>query len=242
VKIQLAVMAALGVLATALVTAAPQDKTALAFKPKTGQVLRYKAGMIVTAEGDRGARTTYDSSETRKITVGAISEAGDIRLDLETEPNTSQVFVNGQPSNARGGGSFSVAVKSDFSLVGYAGPRAKSAENLDTRLYRAITPGYPATPVGVKDTWSREFRANAILGTRGAHAEFEVLGSEVVRGVDCLKVKWAYEELEGVDPMSFKGTGWFDKASGAIVKVDGLIANLPVDAKGKIKQEQLVGK
>jgi hypothetical protein len=82
---------------------------------------------------------------------------------------------------------------------------------------------------------------------RAAHGEYEVLGFEKMRNMDCVKIKWLYEEIEGADPITASALAWIDKATGAPVRVETTIDNVPADAsgntaKGKIKEERVATK
>jgi len=227
--------------------AGAQDKVTLVFTAKAGQVVHYKSEVVLTSEGE-GRRRTYNSKENRKVTVADVAASGDIALAFETE--SGDIFVNGSPVQAKPGqappaSQYTITVRPDLSLVAYQGPRAKSPENLDTRIYRATTPAFAATPVGLRDTWSREFPADRALGTRTARGAYEVLGFEKVRGVDCVKITWLYEE-EGAEAIVATTTAWVEKATGATVKAESTIENVPADAsgasaKGRIKQERVGG-
>lgn len=243
----LAALVALGVMVSGPGTARAQDKVALVFKATAGQVARYKATIVLTLESN-GSRRTWDSNETRKVTVADVAVSGEISMDFETE--SVDMFINGIPTPSKPGqalpAKYTITVRPDLSLAAYKGQRAKSPENLDTRVYRAITPAFSDKPVGYRDKWSREFLADRALGTRAARGDYEVLGFEKVRGVDCVKIKWLYEEVEGVNAIAANATGWVEKATGATVKVETTITNVPADSSGgtlsgRIRQERVGG-
>jgi hypothetical protein len=71
----------------------------------------------------------------------------------------------------------------------------------------------------VGDKWSHDYKAISTIGTRDAHADFELVGFETVGGIKTAKIKIAYSE-SGSDPITMKGTVYADIATGDPVSDD----------------------
>ena len=58
---------------------------------------------------------------------------------------------------------------------------------------------------------------------------FTFLGSEDLDGAPTHKVKMSFTETEGSTPMTFEATVWLSSENGDMLKMDGLLRNVPFD-------------
>ncbi len=86
----------------------------------------------------------------------------------------------------------------------------------------------PDKSVGKGDSWEVKVPGNPKLGTLTTLCNYEVLDSEKVVGIDCLKIKYSVKETEGSAPASAVGTMWINPVDGLVVKTEGDLKNVPM--------------
>ncbi|MES2462554.1 MAG: DUF5117 domain-containing protein [Armatimonadota bacterium] len=218
---------------TATATAAQAaDKFTLVYKAQAGQTKRVKGDLNFTVAAGAN-KMTLVYKQVSKITYAAVAPNGDITLEDLTE--SSEMSVNGQQRpNEDKDEKDTITIHSDGTLAAYkSGSTEKDEDHLGTRLYTASTPVYPKKALAVGDKWSYDYAANAALGTKKAHADYEVLGAEKVGSVDALKIKMTYAESGGTPNISGSGTIWVEKSSGDPVRSEYSLEGVPFGSPGE---------
>ena len=106
---------------------------------------------------------------------------------------------------------------------------------------------FPKTAVGVGDKWSHDYKANDELGQREAHADFEILASEMKGSIDTFKIKMDFSEKSGAHPIHTTGTFSVEKSSGDTIVSDNEVENLTFGGDeatmwlGKFRSERVSG-
>ncbi len=229
-----------------------QDKVPLANRATKGQVIRYKESDNITMES-MGMKLTIEMEETRKVTISDVAANGDITQEGVTESlkrsfNGREVPVEDKEKQEK----TIVAYHPDGTLISYkkeggADDGEKDANKLSVRMFAATSVYFPANAVGVGDKWTKEYKSNADLGLEDGKAEFEIVGTERIGGVDTFKIKFTYKESRATAPIETKGMAWVEKTSGDTVvsEIDfegvKLFGEEAPGASGKSKSERTEG-
>ncbi len=212
------------------VSSLAQDKVVLTYKAKKGQVIRYKTEGSLTMEA-AGNKVDLDLKQVEKDTIIDVSASGDITTDSITE--SEEMTVNGEKSPSEEDKTISTVIsRADGSLSSYklSTGDADGAKS-QARIRNALTPIFTTKSVGVGDKWTIETKENPDLGLENAKADYEVLSTEKLNGVDCVKVKMVYHETSAKSPLSATSTLWIEKSSGDTFAGDSAIENLQFGGK-----------
>ncbi|MBC8137568.1 MAG: DUF5117 domain-containing protein, partial [Fibrella sp.] len=212
---------------------AAADKFYLVYRAQAGQVKKTKEDATIKFEVG-GQTITMDYKGTSKVTFSKVSPSGEVTLEDKTE--SEEFTINGmkRPQEAANEDTSAVTVKPNGEIIGYKEEKKDSEEdddNLGIRLQAASTPIFPAKTVGAGDKWSHDYKANAELGTRDAHADFELVGFEKVAGINTAKIKLTYAE-SGSDAITMKGVVYVDVATGDPVRDDFEATGIPFGPDG----------
>lgn len=90
---------------------------------------------------------------------------------------------------------------------------------------------WPENPVSVGSKWSFDREASAKQGTPASVSEFEIVGTEDVKGVSAVKVRYSTKELSGEEPAASQGFHWVDKATGRVLRSEMEWKNAPVSGQ-----------
>lgn len=223
-------------------------KVTLAYRAKVGQVTRSKSEGTLHFEAN-GAKMTLEVKETDKLTFTAVAPGGDITFERENE--SQEMTFNGQkmPSEAPKDTKETITLRANGTLVAYkVAEDNKEQGKLSVRLHVASAPVFPQTPVGVGDTWSHEYKADADLGTEAGKADFELVAWEKIGGVDAAKIKMRFGEAGTSPAITGSGFVWVEKTSGDAVVTEYEIDNVPfgsgeqrVVLAGKVRDERIEG-
>lgn len=203
-----------------------QEKVQLLYKANAGQTARYRSDEVLTIDNP-GAKAIIEGKEVSKVTFTDIAANGNITILHETE--SSQMRQNGQalpptPNTDKD----TIIFRPDGTVVSYKSTSSNADQvKLGARLYPATTPVFPATPVGVGSKWSKEFVADTAVGFHAGKADFELLSSEKVNGIDSFKIKMIYKETDSTPVLTATSTIWVEKSSGDAVQADSEIENVP---------------
>lgn len=240
----LATMLSFGV---AVLPALGQSTVTLALRAKVGQTMRYKGEGALTLEA-AGQKLTMEITQTEKVNVTAVSSEGNITVETRTE--SYEMSVNGTkvPDESRDEVT-TITVRPNRTLVAYKRDTAEpDPSNLSVRLYAATTPVLPDKPVGVGNKWSHTYKEDTDLGTRAAHADFELLALEKVQGVDTAKIRMIYKESAGSPALGASLTAWIEVSTGDTVKSETEVENVPFGdgpasalANGKMQDQRIEG-
>ncbi|MBC8102053.1 MAG: zinc-dependent metalloprotease [Cytophagales bacterium] len=212
--------------APAAATATAAEKFTLAYKAQVGQtkLIRGEAVFNMTMAGSKLALT---NKQVSKITYTAIASNGDITFEDVTQ--SSEAMVNGRAlPNDDKNDTDTITIHPDGTLVSYkSGGTDKDEDRLGPRLYTATTPVFPKKPLTAGDKWSHDYLPNNDLGTRKAHADYEVLGAEKVGAIDTVKVKMTYAEDGPTPNITGSGTIWVEKLSGDPLRTEYTVDGVP---------------
>ncbi len=209
---------------------AAADKFYLVYRAQAGQVKKIKeeATIKFTTEGQA---ITMDYKGTSKVTYSKVSPDGEVTLEDKTESEEYTVNGNKAPQEEPNEDTSAVTLKPNGEIAAFTEDKKdKDSEmpddHLGVRLQAASTPIFPAKTVGPGDKWSHDYKANAEMGTRDAHADFELVGFEKIGGANTAKIKMTYAE-SGSDPITAKGVVYVDVATGDPVRDDFEANGLP---------------
>lgn len=215
--------------ATTAPTATPAaDKFTLVYKAQAGQTKRVKGELNLSA-AVAGNKLALTNRQVSKISFTAVAPNGDITFEDLTE--SSELAVNGRPvpDSSSKDEKDTIIIHPDGTLASYkSGSAEKDDDHLGPRMYIAGTPVFPKNAVGVGDKWAQDYSENGTLGTRKAHADFEVLGAEKVGPIDAIKVKMTYAESGAAPNITGTGTIWVEKASGDALRSEYTVDGVPL--------------
>ncbi len=203
----------------------PADKLVLVYRAKKDLVARYKNTSMNQAEA-QGRKLVISSMSVEKVTVSSVAANGNITFEQQSE--SVERTINGQraPEEDLSKDKSTFTVAPDGSLISIVqGDGAESKEA--AREYASQSVVFPATAVGVGDKWAHEYKNDDRLGSRDAHADFEVLASEMKGTIDTFKVKMEFREKSGSHPMHTVGTFSIEKSTGDAIVSDMEIENAP---------------
>lgn len=224
-----------------------QERVTLLYKARQGQVMRYKSEAALTMEAG-GMKVSLEVKEVEKVTVQEVAANGSITRESETE--SSEYSVNGNKLPEREDKNrTSITLSPRGMLVALKRSGDDKTESKEqARFAAASLPVFSEQPVGVGDRWSTDYKADAEIGTRAAHADYEVLAFERASGVDAVKLKVRYKETEAHPPLAVEGIVWVEKSTGDTVLRDVALENLTfgagpmsVQASGKLHEERTEG-
>jgi len=223
-----------------------QEKTVLAYKAKKGQVIRYKTEGSLSMDAG-GMKVNLDLKQVEKDTIVDVSASGDITIDSVTE--SEEMTVNGEKAPSEEDKTVTSSVShADGTLVSYKlSSGEKDEAKSQARIRTALTPVFSTKPVGMGDKWTIEIKSNPELGLEDSRSYYEVLGTDKVNGVDCIKIKMIYRETSAKSPLSSTSTIWVEKSSGDSFVSDTQVDNVQFGGKtgplvaGKLHQTRIEG-
>lgn len=203
---------------SALSLAARQDPVEVKWKPKAGSVYKYKMEVLASGiEGPQGpAELKISSTLTR--TIKELLEDGNV--NVEEAQNELSVLFDGQDlTEMLGASSFTTTMK-----VAPNGEtlekKSDAPEQTDNpRLNNATAFTYPAGPLAIGATWTREVAADASKNIPSASTTFTLSATEDIDSKwKAHKIDIVFKEGEGSNPMSATGTIWIDVVDGELIK------------------------
>ena len=203
--------------ATTAAQAAAPAKQVIRLQDKVGDTWTYKIDASMSIQGSVG-----DFTGLTKITVVKVD--GDLATVKTSE---SQMVVS------FGGQTINVPDSPEQYEVHDSTGRVTSIKGEDVgpnnyRMTALSSMVFPSNAIGVGDSWTIQYPADPKLGGVAAVAKFKVIGTEVVGGVDCLKISVDASELSGDTPGSSVGTTWVNPKTGLQVKAEAEWENFPV--------------
>jgi hypothetical protein len=220
------------------------EKVVMRYKAAAGQTKRTGGKAALTFNGNGALK--IEIKQTSKVTYTRVDEkSGELTFEDVTE-SQEFTFPDGRTQKSDKADTSSATIRPNGTLVSYksSDPSDKDGATLDTRLFVATTIVYPDTPVGVGDKWGHDYKADTTLGTRDAHADFEVVGVTQIGGNDALKIKMAYAE-KGEKAVTTKGTFLVEKITGDEIASDYTLDNVPFPnmgmARGALQSQRLEG-
>lgn len=212
---------------------AAADKFYLVYRAQPGQVKKTKEEATIKFSIE-GQAVTMDYKGTSKVTYSKVSPSGEVTIEDKTE--SEEYTVNGMkaPAGEANEDTSAVTLKPNGEIVGYKEEKKDKdpdgeEDHLGVRLQASSTPIFPAKTVAAGDKWSHDYKANTELGTRDAHADFELVGFEKIGDVNTAKIKMTYTE-SGSDAITMKGTVYVDVATGDPVRDDFEATGLPFES------------
>ncbi|MBC8142303.1 MAG: zinc-dependent metalloprotease [Armatimonadetes bacterium] len=212
---------------------AKSDKTAankffLSYRAQAGQVK--KVSSEGTAKFSAGGQDiVMDVKQVSKITFTAIAANGNITITDETE--SMERTMNGQKMPEEKDEDVTTVTFTPAGEIVAFSEKKKSDEpdedHLGARLTVASSIVFPAKTVGTGDKWAHDYVARGDIGTRTAHADFELLAFEKVGNTNTAKIKMTYTE-SGTTPVVFISTQNVDVATGDTVSQSYEVSNIPL--------------
>ena len=221
------------------------DKLTLLYKAKKGLIARYKNQSTLAAE-TMGRKFLIASMSMERVTVGEASAEGNITFEQQTE--AEERSFNGQkaPSEDLSKSKSTYTIAPDGTLISIH-ENDPAFNKSAAREYVAESVVFPKTAVGVGDKWSHDYKANEELGQREAHADFEILASEMKGSIDTFKIKMDFREKSGAHPIHTTGTFSVEKSSGDTIASESEVENLTIGGDeatmwlGKFRSERVSG-
>ena len=222
------------------------QKVTLKLRAVAGQTKRSQA--TVNFSGDfQGNKFTRESKDVSKTTFTAVAANGDITFEGKTESSESTFNGEKAEDDEPDKTTDTFVVRPNGTLASFkTDDSEKDEDHTNERLFIATQIVFPDKPVGTGDKWTHEYKSDATLGTKNGTGEFEVLALEQKGGVPCAKIKLAFRETEGKNPVTCNGTVWVELASGDDVASELELPNFsPTDdgptLTGTIKAARLDG-
>ena len=241
-----ALLASAGVAALAAPTT--PEKFVLQYKAQAGLFKRVRGIASLNIAG----KAKLDAKQVSKITFTKVDAAtGDITYQDVTESSETAINGNVLPRDPAQEVSTATFHKNGL-LVSFSSstggkPEDKEQAAVSARLFEATSLVYGDKPVGVGDKWSQDYKADAALGTRDAHADFTVTGvtaPTAAGGSATMQIKMTFAE-SGSGALSGSGTFTIEVASGDEIASDYNIEGYPIGdagtAAGSIHSERIEG-
>ena len=190
------------------------QKVALKLRAVAGQSKRSSATVSFTGDF-QGNKFSRESKDVSKSTFTAVAANGDITFEGKTESSESTFNGEKVEDDEPDKSIDTFTVRPNGTLAAFkSDDTEKDEEHINERLFVATQVVFSDKPVGVGDKWTHEFKSDSTLGTKNATADFEMLALEEKSGVPCAKIKMAFRETEGKNPIACNGTVWVELASG----------------------------
>ncbi|MDQ2986469.1 MAG: DUF6263 family protein [Armatimonadota bacterium] len=193
---------------------AAQDTFKLEWKPKVGDVTKYK--IDVKASMDMGGAMgdiVFGMVQTTKVT-----KVADGKVVIDGTTGNMTLVVNGEDMSEMMGDQ-SMATVSEYTangeLISIKGDDMGGANPV--RMENAYSLSYPNKDVKVGDKWSRTIKGNA-EGAVDAEATYTVDGLETIGADRVIRIKGDFKETKGTTPMTVMSTVWLREKDGAPVK------------------------
>ncbi|MBS1709728.1 MAG: zinc-dependent metalloprotease [Armatimonadetes bacterium] len=222
----------------ATVVAAPtaplrrDDKVVLRLKGSVGQSAVYKAEWQMSLQAGPG-KVVIGTAEETQVTVKEV--AADGGLTTEHKTLSSKTTINGQlQPEEESHGTTTIKQSPNGSIVSYQDSESDADDpnkDLNIRLSQAGTIVFSDQAVGVGDKWKITLAADKASGRRAAKADYEIIGTEDLKGAKCFKIKLDYTETEGELPIHQTGVALVEIASGDTLQDEFKIAGLAIKAE-----------
>ena len=208
----------------------PAGKYLLTHKAKAGQIKRSKSTVKMVADVG-GTKSTRESKDVTRTVYSKIDEKTG-ELTTEEKDESSESTVDGEKEEADKQQTVTITIKPNGVLTGFTSTDAdKDSVGWSARLFAATSAVFPDKPVGIGDKWGWDYKADTKIGTRDAHADFEITGEEKVGDVPALKIKMTYAE-KGEKAITCSGTMAVEIASGDRIACDFKADNMVFEAEG----------
>lgn len=203
---------------------ASQPKPTLRLKATSDQTARYKTVVQIGGEV-AGQKLNIEVEQVTAVKFISVTPDGKVTMERTQESSISKMegeVIDDEPDK-----DVTTEVYSQFGvLLSQSGTGDKKQREIGVRVSAATTILFPEGPVGPGDKWTQNLVANSDLGTRGAKADFEVLGLEKIEGIETAKIKMTYTESAGEKPIQAESTAWIEIASGDTIKSEFKINNI----------------
>lgn len=219
-------------------------RVSLVYKATQGRKRRSRITGTIRFTGADGSSNTLTAESVGTLTFSKIKPNGEITIQEKTDSMIRT--LNGQTVPDEEAGNdlpTSYTITKIGEIVSAEEDNPADNEYFAVRLQAASVIVLPGKPVGEGDKWSHDYVVNKKLGTRAAHADFQLIGFETIEGVETPQVKIAYKEI-GTDIIVANGTSWLELSSGDVVRGDISATGLPLlglRANGIFHSEKLSG-
>ncbi|RYG45091.1 hypothetical protein EON79_13415, partial [bacterium] len=202
---------------TALASAAAVQGFTIKRTPKEGEQIKYRMKANIEIPGAQATLEGLVTEKTIKIDADGTYTIEASQSELKAMIGDNELPIPSTPPQ--------IVVYKPGGQIGEI-----RGESIDGSAYRmALLNGFfePEKPVALNETWTREFPADAKLGTVAAKAEFKIVGEEKFGNYDTLKISANITEVGNSEPGSNVGTFWINKADWSLVKQEGKWTNVP---------------
>jgi hypothetical protein len=204
---QVLFVAALLTVGAALIFPAGKDPVTISWKPKLGEVHKYKYKLIVPFRGIIITRTS-DLTETIK----AIRP--DQSVTVENKTTNGQTTYAGQPMPSFQDSTEDVVTAPDGRTI----RRETDSENSHPNNEEFNQFLFPSKPLNVGDTWQLKGPGDPDGGSIPYEINYTYKGTETADGVSCNKIEFTFKELNCLNPITGSGTVWLDPRDGSVVR------------------------
>lgn len=193
----------------------------LEWKPKTGQESKYAVTMKakLDVEGQ-----TMNVNMAMNVTEKIVT-VQDGKVTIESKTDSLSMTMNEMDLSGMFG-SENLDETSVRKLNGELISKKADHSMSDPRLEEVFEFVFPEKEINVGDTWSREVKKDEKRGLVNATATFQLLSKENIANVECVKLRYAYKELEGKNPIMGEGYLWIAVSNGDLVQADYVIQNV----------------
>ncbi|MBX3111983.1 MAG: zinc-dependent metalloprotease [Fimbriimonadaceae bacterium] len=204
------------------------DKVVLRVKGTVGQTATYKSEWSMTLQAGEG-KVVVTTAEESSVKVKEVGADGSVTTEHKTTSSVTSINGAQQPAEEPKGMT-TIKQSPNGVVLSYEDSEADADDpnkDLNIRLSQAGTVAFSDKAVGVGDKWTMTFAADKAHDKRAAKGDYEIVGTEDVRGAKCFKVKYSYTETEGSPQLRQSGTAWVEIASGDTLqdefKISGLV-------------------
>ncbi|MBS1709657.1 MAG: hypothetical protein JSS65_13170 [Armatimonadetes bacterium] len=202
---------------------AGQAEADFTWKPKVGQVRKYKLNVAMNTEIGGQALDIKVSM----VNVGKVTKIDGEKLTLEAHVEDFKLNFNGNETEPpTDGANNPAAVKAIIvqnlktgETISRETEGGESPVQQSQRVENISVFWRPTGKVKVGESWTKELKKDDKKQTPAALSKYTVVGEEEAEGHKCWKVTFAFSEI-GIDkPFGATGTYWIDQAEGSPVRM-----------------------
>lgn len=206
-----------------------QEKVVLRFKPEAGQMAKSKDVSKISFDA-MGQKVVIEDESTYQTDV--LSADSD-KYTLKSKILSSKTKVNGQPVEPEEDDSYTETTFAPNGLILDIKHSPELEDELQLVVENSVAVGssivFKEEAIGVGDSWTHDYSANAALKVAAATATFKVEALEELNGVPVAKIKMDWAEKSGSPALKVSSTQWIEVASGDSLKIEMKVTGAKFD-------------
>lgn len=196
--------------AVASVALATFQGTTIAWKPKVGEVTKYKLTTTSNIQGNEMSFAAILTSKVLEIKADGTIIVEEKQSDINVRFG-EQDFSSMMPPSVTS----TATMKADGEVVER---KSEIEEGANPRMEAAMEFRYPGKPLEKGGTWTVSRLADSAKKIPASDVTYTYVDDEKVGKFDTWKITFSFKEKDGSAPMSADGTIWLNQSNGEPVK------------------------